>query len=160
MAKYDIPEGQFEVGNARFGLVAARFNHHIVDKLLAGAVEAFARHGVGDDRLTIVRVPGAYEIAVAASRLAGTGDYAAIVTLGAVVRGGTPHFEYVAGECARGITRVGLDHGLPVIFGVLTTDNDQQALERAGGSEGHKGAEAALAALEMATLFDQLGTGG
>ena len=156
MAKYDIPEGQYDVGPARFAIVAARFNHDIVDRLLDGAVEAFARHGVGDDQLTVVRVPGAYEIAVAAARLAATGDYAGIVTLGAVIRGGTPHFEYVAGECASGVTRVGLDHALPVIFGVLTTDDHQQAMDRAGGSEGNKGAEAALAALEMATLLKQL----
>lgn len=156
MAKYDIPEGEFTVGDCRFAVVAARFNHHIVDKLLAGATDAFTRHGVGGDALTVVRVPGAYEIPVAAQALAATGKYAAIVALGAVVRGDTPHFDFVAGECAQGITRVGLDYTLPVIFGVLTTETDQQARDRAGGSEGNKGAEAALAAMEMTTLLKQL----
>ena len=156
MARYDIPEGEYSVGDAHFAIVAARFNHTIVDKLLDGAIDAFARHGVDEDHLTVARVPGAYEIAVAAKRLAATGRFAGIVTLGAVVRGGTPHFEYVAGECARGITTVALDHGLPVIFGVLTTDDYEQARERAGGNEGNKGAEAALAALEMATLLTRL----
>ena len=108
------------------------------------------------DALTVVRVPGAYEIPVAAQALAATGKYAAIVALGAVVRGDTPHFDFVAGECAQGITRVGLDYTLPVIFGVLTTETDQQARDRAGGSEGNKGAEAALAAMEMTTLLKQL----
>ncbi len=156
MAKYDIPEGEYEVGDARFAIVVTRFNQTVVDRLCQGALAAFDRHGVGEERLTLVRVPGAYEIPVTARQLARTGDYAAIVTLGAVIRGGTPHFEYVAGECASGVTRVALDYGLPVIFGVLTTDDQEQAEERAGGAEGNKGAEAALAALEMASLFRQL----
>jgi 6,7-dimethyl-8-ribityllumazine synthase len=156
MAKYDVQITDYAIDGARFAIVAARFNGEITDALLAGAVATLAEHGVPDDHVSVVRVPGAYEIPITAKRLAASGRYEAIIALGAVVRGGTPHFEYVAGECARGVGRVALDEDVPVIFGVLTTDTDSQALDRAGGKEGNKGHEAAVAGLEMVTLLRRL----
>jgi 6,7-dimethyl-8-ribityllumazine synthase len=142
----DIP------GDARIAIAAARFNQEIVDELLAGCVRRLEDHGVSGDRVSIHRVPGAFELPLAAKLLAQTGRYSALVCLAAVVRGETPHFEYVAGECARGIAEVGLSEKLPVIFGVLTTDNEQQAWDRCGGKNGHAGERAADAALEMLAL--------
>lgn len=156
MAKYDLPISDYAVDGARFAVVAARFNADITDALLAGAVATLAEHGVPEDHVSVVRVPGAFEIPITTKRLAATGRFEAIIALGAVVRGGTPHFEYVAGECARGLSRVALDEDVPVIFGVLTTDTEEQALDRAGGSEGNKGHEAAIAGLEMVTLLRRL----
>jgi len=156
MAKYDVQITDYAIDGARFAIVAARFNGEITDALLEGAVTTLAEHGVPDDHVSVVRVPGAYEIPITAKRLAASGRYEAIIALGAVVRGGTPHFEYVAGECARGVGRVALDEDVPVIFGVLTTDTDSQALDRAGGKEGNKGHEAAVAGLEMVTLLRRL----
>jgi 6,7-dimethyl-8-ribityllumazine synthase len=156
MARYDISQRDYRVGDARFAIIAARFNAAVVDRLVEGARATLARHGVGEERLTLVRVPGAFEIPLAAQRLAAAGRHAAILTLGAVVRGETPHFDYVAGECARGVMRANLDHGVPVIFGILTTDDEAQALARAGGAAGHKGVESALAALEMVSLLRAL----
>jgi len=156
MAKYDVQITDYAIDGARFAIVAARFNGEITDALLEGAVATLAEHGVPDDHVSVVRVPGAYEIPITAKRLAASGRYEAIIALGAVVRGGTPHFEYVAGECARGVGRVALDEDVPVIFGVLTTDTDSQALDRAGGKEGNKGREAAAASLEMVTLLRRL----
>ncbi len=156
MAKYDLDSTEFNVRGARVGIVAARFNREIVSKLLAGALRALREHDIPDEDVELVRVPGAYEIPFATQALAQRGDLAVIITLGAVVRGGTPHFEYVAGEAARGITRTSLDEKIPVIFGVLTVDNMQQARDRTGGSEGDKGHESGLAALEMVTLCRQL----
>lgn len=156
MAKYDVQISDYAIDGARFAIVAARFNAEVTDALLEGAVATLAEHGVPDDHVSVVRVPGAYEIPITVKRLAASGRYDAIITLGAVVRGGTPHFEYVAGECARGVSQVALDEDLPVIFGVLTTDTESQALDRAGGSEGNKGHEAALAGLEMVTLLRRL----
>jgi len=156
MAKYDVQITDYAIDGARFAIVAARFNGEITDVLLEGAVATLAEHGVPDDHVSVVRVPGAYEIPITAKRLAASGRYEAIIALGAVVRGGTPHFEYVAGECARGVGRVALDEDVPVIFGVLTTDTDSQALDRAGGKEGNKGHEAAVAGLEMVTLLRRL----
>ncbi len=153
MARFDIAPGAYEVGDARFAIAVARFNRDICDALLAGALDTFGEHGVPAARVTVVRVPGAFELPLAAERLLRHRDYAAVVALGAVIRGETPHFDYVSGECARGIARVSLDSGVPVIFGVLTTDDHAQALARAGGEVGNKGSEAALAALEMATLL-------
>ena len=139
----------------RIAVAASRFNQFIVDQLLEGAVDALSRQGVDDSDQLLVWVPGAYELPLMADRLASTGKFDAIVALGAVIRGGTPHFEYVAGECARGLSRVSLEHGIPVIFGVLTTDNIEQALERAGTGDGNKGFDSVLAAIEMvATLRD------
>ena len=156
MAKYDVQITDYAIDGARFAIVAARFNGEITDALLEGAVATLAEHGVPDDHVSVVRVPGAYEIPITAKRLAASGRYEAIIALGAVVRGGTPHFEYVAGECARGVGRVALDEDVPVIFGVLTTDSESQALDRAGGKEGNKGHEAAVAGLEMVTLLRRL----
>ena len=133
--------------------MCAKFNHAITDKLLEGAIAALTRHGVKEDAIDTVRVPGAFELPVTANRIAASGKVDAIVALGAVIRGGTPHFEYVCQECARGIMDVGLSHDFPVIFGVLTTDDLSQAVERTGGTEGHKGEEAAIAAMEMVSLL-------
>ena len=156
MAKYDVPVTDYSIDGARFAIVAARFNAAITEALLDGAVATLAEHGVADDHVSVVQVPGAFEIPITAKRLAASGRYEAIITLGAVVRGGTPHFEYVAGECARGVSRVALQENVPVIFGVLTTDTDEQAQARAGGREGNKGCEAAIAGLEMVTLLRRL----
>lgn len=156
MAKYDVQISEFSIDGARFAIVAARFNTLITDALLEGALSTLAEHGVPEDHVSVVQVPGAFEIPITAKRLAATGRYEAIIALGAVVRGGTPHFEYVAGECARGVSRVALEEDVPVIFGVLTTDTDEQARERAGGKEGNKGFEAAIAGLEMVTLLRRL----
>ncbi len=156
MARFDLHEGEYSIGDARLAVVASRFNQPIADRLLQGALAALGRHGIPEQDLTVVRVPGAFEIPLAAQRLAACGRFDAIITLGAVVRGDTPHFDYVAGECARGVANVGLKYDLPVIFGVLTTDNVKQAMARAGGEHGNKGEEAALAALEMVSLLRRL----
>ena len=131
-------------------IVASRFNRFIVDQLVEGAADALRRHGIDEDRLLLAWVPGAFELPLLADQLASSGRFDAIIALGAVIRGGTPHFDYVAGECARGLTRVALDNGLPVTFGVLTTDTVEQALERAGTGEGNKGYDVAMTAMEMA----------
>ena len=136
------------VSNPRIAVVASRFNRFIVDQLVAGVNDALDR-GVAVARQTLVWVPGAFELPLTAARLAASGRFDAVIALGAVVRGGTPHFDYVAGTCADGLARVALDHNLPVIFGVLTTDDVEQALERAGTGEGNKGFDAAMTALEM-----------
>jgi 6,7-dimethyl-8-ribityllumazine synthase len=156
MAKYDVQLSDFSIDGARFAIVAARFNAPVTDALLEGAVATLAEHGVPDDHISVVQVPGAFEIPITAKRLAASGRFEAIIALGAVVRGDTPHFEYVAGECARGIGRVAIEENVPVIFGVLTTDTDEQARDRAGGKEGNKGCEAAVAGLEMVTLLRRL----
>jgi len=143
--------------DARLAIAAARFNADIVEALIAGCRRRWAELKVPEDRIEIHRVPGAFELPLAALALAGTGRFAAIVCLGAVIRGDTPHFEYVAGECARGITQVSLMQKLPVIFGVLTTNTHQQALDRIGGVHGHAGERAAEAAIEMAALLQRLG---
>ena len=157
MARYDIEEGEYDVGGARFALVIARFNRDVVSCLCDGALETLRRHGVSEADIDTVAVPGAFEIPFMAKRLAESGRYDAIITLGAVVRGGTPHFEYVAGECARGVADAARAAGVPVIFGVLTTDDMDQALARAGGKHGNKGSEAAIAAMEMITTLRRLG---
>ena len=144
-----------EIGNDLGGndlsiaIVASRFNRFIVDQLVEGAADALKRHGIDEDRLLLVWVPGAIELPLLADQLASSGRFDAVIALGAVIRGGTPHFDYVAGECARGLTRVALDNGLPVTFGVLTTDTVEQALERAGTGGGNKGYDAAMTAIEM-----------
>ena len=149
-------EGALRVHNARFCLVVSRFNSFVVESLLAGAVDALKRHGAEEADLTIVRVPGAFEMPVAIERIAARGGYDAIVALGAVIRGGTPHFDYVAGECVKGMAQVSLNHAIPVSFGVLTVDSIEQAIERAGTKAGNKGAEAAMSAVEMVNLLRQL----
>jgi 6,7-dimethyl-8-ribityllumazine synthase len=142
---------------SRFAIVAGRFNSFIVDHLVKGAVDTLQRHGVEAKAIDLVQVPGAFEIPLAAQRLAATKQYDAIIALGCVIRGATPHFEYVAGECAKGIAAVALKFDLPVAFGVLTVDTLEQAVERAGTKAGNKGAEAAVSALEMASLLKRLG---
>ena len=133
----------------RVAMVAGRFNRFIVDQLVAGARDALERHGISESNVALAWVPGAFELPLLASQLATSGKYDVVIALGAVIRGGTPHFEFVAGECARGLMRVSLDHQIPVIFGVLTTDTVEQALDRAGTGEGNKGFDAAMAAIEM-----------
>ena len=152
-----IIEGETAASGARIAIVAARFNALVVDKLVSGALETLHAQGVRDENLTLVRVPGAFEIPLAAKNLAASGRQDAIIALGAVIRGETPHFDFVAGECARGISQVALDSGIPVALGVLTCDNLEQALARAGGGAGNKGADAALVALQMAGLLRKLG---
>ena len=137
-------------------VVVSRYNADVVQRLLDGAVARLRSHGITSDRITVVQVPGAWELPLACRRLAEAGGHQAVVALGCVIRGGTPHFEYVCKEAARGITRASIDSGVPVSFGVLTTDTHEQAMERAGGSHGNKGAEAADAAVEMAGLIRSL----
>ncbi|MFZ0256900.1 MAG: 6,7-dimethyl-8-ribityllumazine synthase [Gammaproteobacteria bacterium] len=156
MAKFDLEKKVEGAKEGRFGIVASRFNQRIVEPLLDGALHALAQHGIAQTAIKVVRVPGAFEIPLVAQRLAASDQFDAVIALGAVVRGDTPHFEYVAGECVRGIAKVGLDFSLPVIFGVLTVDNMDQAMARAGGREGNKGYDAALAALEMVALLRNL----
>jgi 6,7-dimethyl-8-ribityllumazine synthase len=141
----------------RLAIVAGRFNGDVTKLLLAGALDDLRDHGLDPDSVPVVWVPGAFEIPLAAKRLAESGELDAVICLGAVIRGDTPHFEYVAGECASGISRVALDTGVPIAFGVLTTDDRDQALARAGGAEGNKGAESAATAVEMVDLLRQLG---
>lgn len=154
-------EGSFSApDNARFAIVAARFNHFIVDRLVEGARDGLVRNGVGDDRIDTVLVPGAWELPVIVSRVAASEKYAAVIVLGAVIRGSTPHFDYVAGEAAKGVAMAGLHAKVPTAFGVLTTDTIEQAVERAGTKAGNKGFEAALSALEMVSLGDALSKAG
>ncbi|HCZ47846.1 MAG TPA: 6,7-dimethyl-8-ribityllumazine synthase [Gammaproteobacteria bacterium] len=141
----------------RFGIVVGRFNDFISERLLAAAVDTLRRHGVAETDITVVWAPGAFEIPLTAKRLAGSGRVDALIALGCVIRGATPHFDYVAGECAKGLSAVALDSGLPVSFGVLTVDSIEQAIERAGTKAGNKGADAALSALEMLNLLTAIG---
>jgi 6,7-dimethyl-8-ribityllumazine synthase len=149
-------EGALSVRKARFCLVVARFNSFVVESLLDGAVDTLKRHGAEESELTIVRVPGAFEMPLVLEKIAAKGGYDAIVALGAVIRGGTPHFDYVAGECVKGMAQVSLKHGVPIAFGVLTVDTIEQAIERAGTKAGNKGAEAAMSAIEMVNILRQI----
>ena len=149
-------EGDFKPTKAKFALLVTRWNSFVVESLKDGAIDALRRHGVADAQITIVYAPGAFELPLAAQKLAGSKKFDAIIALGAVIRGGTPHFEYVAGECVKGLAQVSLNAGLPVTFGVLTVDSIEQAIERSGTKAGNKGAEAALSALEMVSLLGQL----
>jgi 6,7-dimethyl-8-ribityllumazine synthase len=149
-------EGNMVGQSGKFALLVARFNSFVVESLVEGAIDSLKRHGINESDIEIIRVPGAYEMPIAAQRIAMTKKYDAIVALGAVIRGGTPHFEYVAGECVKGLSQVSLNANIPVAFGVLTVDSIEQAIERAGTKAGNKGAEAALSALEMVNLFNQL----
>jgi 6,7-dimethyl-8-ribityllumazine synthase len=153
-----VIEAELLARDLRFVLVAARFNEFVVEPLVRGALDALKRHGVLDKQIEIVRVPGAFELPIVVRKLAQSQRYDAIITLGAVIRGQTPHFDYVAGECASGIARIALESGVPVAFGVLTTDTMEQALDRAGGKAGNKGADCALVAIEMANLLRRLDT--
>lgn len=149
-------EGETEGGGLSLAIVVSRFNKTITDRLLDGAREALSRHGIAPENADIVYVPGSFELPLAALRLARTGRYQAVVCLGAVLRGETAHFEYVAGQAAAGIQRISLDTGLPVIFGVVTAETVEQALERSGGRLGNKGFDAVAAAIEMATLLKKI----
>ena len=157
MRDVQVIEGGHDAAGLRIAVVAARFNEEVVARLIAGALEALARQGADPERIELVRVPGAFDLPPVVRRLAGAGRCDAIVALGAVIRGETAHFDYVAGECAAGLARVASETGVPVAFGVLTTDDEEQALARAGGASGNKGAEAALAAVELANLMRRLG---
>lgn len=151
--------GQLTVDGKRFGIVVSRFNEFITAKLLAGATDALVRHGAADEDITCVHVPGAFELAFVAKRMAESGAYDAIICLGCVIRGQTPHFEYVAGEAAKGIAQVGLTTGVPTTFGVITSDTLEQAVERAGSKAGNKGVDAALSAIELTNLLTWIPSG-
>jgi len=149
-------EGKLDAAGLRFGIVVGRFNSFIGERLLEGALDAIRRHGAQDDDVDVMRVPGAFEIPLAAQKMAARGTYDAVICLGAVIRGATPHFDYVAGEVSKGVAQVSLQSGVPVIFGVLTTDTIEQAVERAGTKAGNKGFEAAVTAIETANVFKEL----
>jgi 6,7-dimethyl-8-ribityllumazine synthase len=149
-------EGTYIAGGFRFALVVSRFNELITKRLLDGALDCLLRHGAEEGDLHLVKVPGAFELPYAAKRLAASNSYDAVIALGAVIRGATPHFDYVAGEAAKGIASASLETGVPIIFGVITANTLEEAIERAGAKGGNKGFEAALSAIEMASLFAQL----
>lgn len=149
-------EGALKGDGKKIAIVVSRFNEFVTTRLLDGAVDGLTRTGVADEDITVVRVPGAFEIPLAAKRLATSGAYQAVVCLGAVIRGETPHFEYISAEAARGIAQASLESNVPVIFGVITTETVEQAMERSGTKDGNRGFEAALAAVEMASLNDEL----
>lgn len=152
-----VIEGNFHAQGRKFALVVSRFNSFVVESLVLGAIDALKRHGAVDEAdITVVRVPGAYELPLTAQRVAASKKYDAIIALGAVIRGGTPHFDYVAGECNKGLAQVSLQYNIPVAFGVLTTDTIEQAIERAGTKAGNKGGEAALSALEMVNVLSAI----
>ncbi len=152
-----IVEGDLVVKGTRFGIAVARFNSFVVESLLEGAIDTLKRHGASDADIEVVRVPGAFELPLAIQRMANNKKYDAIIALGAVIRGGTPHFDFVAGECVKGMSSVSLQADIPVSFGVLTVDTIEQAIERSGTKAGNKGAEATLSAIEMVNLLKEIG---
>lgn len=153
----NIIEANFDAKGKKVAIVVSRFNSFVVDRLLEGAVDTLIRHGnVSDDDITVIKVPGAYELPLVAKKAAKAGKFDAIIAIGAVIRGGTPHFDFVAGECNKGLAQVCLDAEIPVSFGVITTDTIEQAIDRAGLKVGNKGGEAALSALEMINVLSQL----
>jgi len=152
----NVLQGELISKGKRYGIVVARFNEFISSKLLGGALDALLRHGVQDEEITVAWTPGSYEIPMVAKKMALSGKYDAVITLGAVIRGSTPHFDYVAAEAAKGVAHVGLESGVPVIFGILTTDTIEQAVERAGTKAGNKGFDAAVSAIEMVNLMEQV----
>ena len=149
-------EGNYNGASANYAIAVAKFNSFIVDRLLDGALDTLKKHGVMDKDITIVKVPGAFELPLAVKKLVSGETYDAVIALGAVIRGGTPHFEYVAGGCVKGLSQVSLESNIPVAFGVLTVDTIEQAIERAGTKSGNKGADAAMTAMEMLSLLRQL----
>jgi 6,7-dimethyl-8-ribityllumazine synthase len=151
-----IHEGKLLAKGLRFGIIVSRFNDFICDRLLGGALDALKRNGVDEDAIDIFKVPGAFEIPLMAKKAAGSGRYDAVICLGAVIRGSTPHFDYVASEVSKGVATVSLETNIPVTFGVLTTDTLEQAIERAGSKAGNKGWDSALAAIEMANLLKEI----
>ena len=152
----NIIEGKLNAKGKKFGLVVSRFNELISSQLLSGAKDCLLRHDCKEEEITVAWVPGSFEIPLAAKKMANSKKYDAVICLGAVIRGGTPHFDYIAAEVSKGVAHVGLESGLPVIFGILTTDSIEQALERAGTKAGNKGAEAAHTALEMVSLINKI----
>ncbi len=154
MAK--VIQGNMQAGGKKFGIVVSRFNEFITSKLIDGAVDALTRHGAKDDAIELAWVPGAFEIPALARKMAESGRYDAVICLGCVIRGSTPHFDYVAAEVSKGVAAVGLKSAVPVIFGVLTTDSIEQAIERAGTKAGNKGSDAAMSAIEMVSLYGQI----
>ncbi|MBA4372505.1 MAG: 6,7-dimethyl-8-ribityllumazine synthase [Thermodesulfovibrio sp.] len=151
-----VIQGELQAKGLTFGIVVSRFNDFITGKLLDGAVDALLRHGAKEDDIDVVKVPGAFEIPLAAKKLAAKGRYQAIICLGTVIRGATPHFDYVAAEVSKGVASASLDTGIPIAFGVLTTDTIEQAVERAGTKSGNKGFDSAMTAIEMAQLMKKL----
>lgn len=152
----NVIEGKLVSKGKKYGIVVARFNEFISSKLLAGALDGLKRHGVADNEITVAWTPGSWEIPLVAKKMAATKKYDAVLALGAVIRGGTPHFEYVASEAAKGVAQASMETGVPVLFGILTTDNIEQAVERAGTKAGNKGFDAAVSAIEMVNLLEQL----
>ncbi len=156
MSNIKVIEGELTVRGARFGIIASRFNRFIVDRLVEGAIDTLKRHGAKESDMQLVKVPGAFEMPLVAARMAAKKEFDGIIALGAVIRGGTPHFEYVAGECTKGLATVSVQYDVPVAFGVLTVDTIEQAIERAGTKAGNKGVEAAMSAIEMVNLLKAL----
>ena len=156
MSEIRTVEGDFTSAKGNYTIVVGRWNSFVVEHLLEGALDCLRRHGVSDSQITIVRAPGAFEIPLVCKKVAAKGTADAIIALGAVIRGGTPHFGYVAGECTKGLAMVGMEHSVPVSFGVLTVDTIEQAVERSGTKAGNKGEEAAMSALEMVSLMSKL----
>ena len=156
MSNIKTIEGNFTAGEGKYAIVVGRWNSFVVEHLLEGAIDALRRHGVDEKNITIVRAPGAFEIPLVCKKVAAKGDADAIIALGAVIRGGTPHFEYVAGECTKGLAMVSMEYSVPVSFGVLTVDTIEQAVERSGTKAGNKGEEAAMSAIEMVSLMSKL----
>ncbi|MHB8882899.1 MAG: 6,7-dimethyl-8-ribityllumazine synthase [Thermodesulfovibrionales bacterium] len=151
-----VIQGDLQAKGLVFGIIVSRFNDFITGKLLDGAVDALLRHGARDEDITVVRVPGAFEIPLAAKKLAEKGSYSALICLGTVIRGATPHFDYVAAEVSKGVASASMETGVPMAFGVLTTDSIEQAVERAGTKSGNKGFDAAMTAIEMAQVFKKI----
>lgn len=156
MAGYNTIEGKLTAQGMRFGIVVARFNEFITSKLLGGAIDGLVRHGAAEEAIDVVWVPGAFEIPVIAKRLAESGKYDAVICLGAVIRGSTTHYDYVCNEVSKGVAQIGMSTGVPTIFGVVTTENIEQAIERAGTKAGNKGYDGAMAAIEMANLLKNI----
>jgi len=151
-----VYEGKFRAEGKKFGIVLSRFNSFIAERLLEGALDTLTRSGAEDDKIEVARVPGAYELPLVAQTMARSGRYDAVICLGVIIRGSTPHFDFVANEAAKGIAQVGMDTGVPILFGVLTTETIEQAIERAGSKAGNKGSDVAAAAIEMVDLLGQL----
>jgi 6,7-dimethyl-8-ribityllumazine synthase len=156
--KHTVYQGDFQPQKGDYAIVISRFNSFITESLLSGALDTLLRHGIKEERITVVWAPGAYELPLVAQRLAASKRYVGIIALGAVIRGGTPHFDFVAAECSKGLAHVSMQHDLPIGFGVLTVDSIEQAIERAGTKAGNKGAEAALSVMEMVSLLGRLPT--
>ncbi len=156
MKDIKVTEGDFAVEGAKFALISSRFNNFIVDRLVEGAVDTLKRHGVAIENIEIFKVPGAFELPLATRKVVDAKKFDAVIALGAVIRGATPHFDFVAAECTKGLASVSMDAGIPVSFGVITTDTIEQAIERAGTKAGNKGVDSALSAIEMVSLFRNL----